>query len=250
MRKKLLISLAIFLCFFILLALIYPNKNDDTKENANNLLKKDHTITLVVDNSTKQKVAVDDGKVLIIDFTPTKDKHLFMGWYTDSACTIPYDFSRPVTTDFTLYAAFTLKTKTINFKNANLKALSSTYDNDASYSLSLYGFDLEYLEKNGMGLKIQIRYRVKYSKDYDMPFDIGYAGSPKYELSLINSSLQGYFEENLTTTSSAIEKSYTYVAPIYFCEDGQLSLIFSTDNVQNIISFTDIVITIEAVKVR
>lgn len=205
---------------------------------------------MIADGLTNEKITVDDGEVLNIAVTPQKDSYIFKGWYTDSACTVPYDFSRPVTTSFKLYAGFALKTKTINCKDIKIKALSSTYDNDKSLGLSLVGFDYDYLEKNGMGLQFKIMYNVKYKKDYDVPFDIGYAGSPKYEISLMNNSLQGYFEENLPTTKSEVEKCYTYNTALNFSKDEQISLIFSTDNVQNIILFSDIVIVIEAIKLR
>ena len=35
---------------------------------------------------------------------PKRDGYLFSGWYLDAACTSLYDFSTPVTSDFTLYA--------------------------------------------------------------------------------------------------------------------------------------------------
>ena len=37
------------------------------------------------------------------------------GWYTDEACTKPYDFSQPVTSDLTLYAKWEIKTFTVTF---------------------------------------------------------------------------------------------------------------------------------------
>lgn len=246
MKKTLLVT---FFCVLILFALASCNENN-SENNSDNLFKKNHTITLVADGLTNEKITVDDGEVLNIAVTPQKDSYIFKGWYTDSACTVPYDFSRPVTTSFKLYAGFALKTKTINCKDIKIKALSSTCDNDKSFGLSLVGFDYDYLEKNGMGLQFKIMYNVKYKKDYDVPFDIGYAGSPKYEISLMNNSLQGYFEENLPTTKSEVEKCYTYNTALNFSKDEQISLIFSTDNVQNIILFSDIVIVIEAIKLR
>ena len=246
MKKTLLVT---FFCVLILFALASCNENN-SENNSDNLFKKNHTITLVADGLINEKITVDDGEVLNIAVTPQKDSYIFKGWYTDSACTVPYDFSRPVTTSFKLYAGFTLRTKTINCKDIKIKALSSTYDNDKSFGLSLVGFDYDYLEKNGMGLQFKIMYNVKYKKDYDVPFDIGYAGSPKYEISLMNNSLQGYFEENLPTTKSEVEKCYTYNTALNFSKDEQISLIFSTDNIQNIILFSDIVIVIEAIKLR
>ena len=246
MKKALLVT---FFCVLILFALASCNENN-SENNSDNLFKKNHTITLVADGLTNEKITVDDGEVLNIAVTPQKDDYIFKGWYTDSACTVPYDFSRPVTTSFKLYAGFALKTKTINCKDIKIKALSSTYDNDKSFGLSLVGFDYDYLEKNGMGLQFKIMYNVKYKKDYDIPFDIGYAGSPKYEVSLINNSLQGYFEEDLPTTKSEVEECYTYNTVLSFSKNKQISLIFSTDNVQNIILFSDIVIVVEAIKLR
>ncbi|GEM_PF-5465474 len=35
---------------------------------------------------------------------PSEEGYTFSGWYTDSACTTAYDFSKPVTSDLTLYA--------------------------------------------------------------------------------------------------------------------------------------------------
>ena len=225
------------------------SKNDKSENNSDDLFKKNHTVTLVVENSSNKEITIDDGEVLNITFTPQKDSYIFMGWYTDSTCTVSYDFSRPVTTSFKLYAGFALKTKTINCQDINIKALSSTYDNDKSFGLSLVGFDYEYLEKNNLGLRFKITYNVKYKKDYDVPFDIGYAGSPKYEVSLMN-ALQGYFEEDLSTTTSEVETCFTYNTAPHFSKDEQISLVFSTDNVQNIISFSDIVVIIEVIKLR
>ena len=43
-------------------------------------------------------------KTVTLPDDPTQPGHLFGGWYTDRACSKPYDFSLPVTTDMTLYA--------------------------------------------------------------------------------------------------------------------------------------------------
>ena len=240
----------IFFVILILFTLVSCNTSNMSENKQDNLFTKNHTVTLIVDNLSNNKITVDDGDALVINSNPQKENYMFKGWYTDSDCTVPYDFARPVTTSFNLYACFALKTKIINCQDIKIKALSSTYDNDKSFSLSLVGFDYDYLEKNGMGLQFKITYNVKYKKDYDVLFDIGYAGSPKYEISLINSSLRGYFEENLPTTTSGTEKHYTYNTTLNFSKDEQISLVFSTDNVQNIISFSDIVIIIEAIKLK
>lgn len=244
------IFLSIFFCILLMFGFSSCDGSDKLGNNSNNLLKKNHTVTLVVGNLSNKEITIDDGEVLIINYTPQKDNYIFKGWYTDSACMVPYDFSRPVTTSFKLYAGFSLKTKIINCQDIKIKALSSSYDNDKSFGLSLAGFDYDYLQKNSMGLQFKIVYNVKYKKDYDVLFDIGYAGSPKYELSLINDSLQGYFEEDLPTTKSEVQRCYTYNTALDFSKDEQISLVFSTDNVQNIIYFSDIEVVVEAIKIR
>ena len=47
---------------------------------------------------------VNDGDTATEPEDPTWDGHTFEGWYLDEDCTIPYDFSTPVTEDITLYA--------------------------------------------------------------------------------------------------------------------------------------------------
>lgn len=57
-------------------------------------------------NGTKYLSAVvDEGEVLTQPADPTtiSDNWVFLGWYTDSKCTKPYDFSKPVTNNLTLY---------------------------------------------------------------------------------------------------------------------------------------------------
>ena len=45
---------------------------------------------------------------------PTREGYEFAGWYTDVKLTEKYDFSKKVTSSFTLYAAWTLKDNTLN----------------------------------------------------------------------------------------------------------------------------------------
>ena len=249
---------AVILCILLLLFLpackISPDtsKNTNTNDNYsnNNHKIKTHQVTYIVDNNEHYKIAVQDGEALESGYNPYKENYIFKGWYTDSLFTVPYDFSRPVKNDFKLYAAFTLKRKEIHNNDLNIKALSNTHDNDQSVFISLSGFDYNYLEANSMGLQFKIEYEVKYTKDYDVLFDIGYAGSPKYELTLINDEGTRYFEKNLPTTTSEAKCCYTYNTVLDFSKNKQITLTFSTDNIQNIITFSDIVITVEAIKLR
>lgn len=64
------------------------------------------------------EVTVVNGKRLTKPLSPTRDKYVFAGWYTDRACTLAYDFTKPVTEDMTLYARWVQSGEeefTINF---------------------------------------------------------------------------------------------------------------------------------------
>ena len=50
---------------------------------------------------------VANGDCAVRPEDPIAYGHTFCGWYTDPACTISYDFSKPVTADIILYAKWT-----------------------------------------------------------------------------------------------------------------------------------------------
>jgi len=54
-------------------------------------------------SAVASKTVKKDG-VLAMPTAPTKEGYKFVGWYTDAALTIPYDFATEVTKGFTLYA--------------------------------------------------------------------------------------------------------------------------------------------------
>jgi uncharacterized repeat protein (TIGR02543 family) len=51
---------------------------------------------------------------------PTREGAVFTGWYTDEGCTHRYDFSAPVTADFTLYANWGIPLATRDFWAQNM----------------------------------------------------------------------------------------------------------------------------------
>lgn len=69
---------------------------------------------------------------------PTKDKHSFVGWYTDKACTKEFSFDTAVTSDMTLYAKWKLNEFKISF-NANGGTT------DVSEKMVVYGNKLDTL---------------------------------------------------------------------------------------------------------
>jgi len=62
--------------------------------------------------------AVTSGSNVIQPNNPNRSGYTFIGWYTDINCTNEYDFTNQVTSNFTLYAGWGIKTYVVNF-NAN-----------------------------------------------------------------------------------------------------------------------------------
>lgn len=240
-------KIILLLCLSVVLSL--SSCFSEEKPTDDNILIKNHTITLVDDYGYSEKVYVDDGKSLTINREPSKTNYIFTGWYTDKTHSILYDFTRPVKNDFTLYAGYTLSYKKNTISDFRIK-WDSDEKSSASYNITPYDFDENWLKNNGYGIRITVKYSYYYVKDYNIPFDIGYAGSPKYELSIYNTEGVGYFEEDLTTKSESQNETYSVVSDISFIVNKDMFLKFSTDNVQNLIYFKNITVTVEAVKVK
>ena len=62
-----------------------------------------------VGGSAVESATVASGKTLAEPAAPTKDGFNFDGWYVDAGCTVRYDFTKPVTGSFTLYAGWSTK---------------------------------------------------------------------------------------------------------------------------------------------
>ena len=49
---------------------------------------------------------VEEGNVLTVPSEPSRTGFRFTGWYSDKACTVTFDFSKPVTKDLTIYTGW------------------------------------------------------------------------------------------------------------------------------------------------
>ncbi|TYP71859.1 InlB B-repeat-containing protein [Paenibacillus methanolicus] len=56
---------------------------------------------------------------------PTREGHMFGGWYADSGLTTSYDFAAPVKSDITLYAKWTVNTHAVTFESNGGSAVAS-----------------------------------------------------------------------------------------------------------------------------
>ena len=59
------------------------------------------------DDAAPASQTVESGKTLTKPADPAKTGWDFAGWYQDEACTVPFDFSTPITANITLYAKWT-----------------------------------------------------------------------------------------------------------------------------------------------
>jgi len=69
--------------------------------------------------SSVTTVRVNANAVLAQPTPPTRDGYFFAGWYIDSACTVKYDFTEPVTHNLTLYAKWN---ETLSFTDVDKNA--------------------------------------------------------------------------------------------------------------------------------
>lgn len=75
-----------------------------------------HTVTFYsIPSLAVPTQTVDWGTLITKPAEPKRQGYNFKGWYTDVACTIPYEFNTPVKKDFTLYADWEQIIVTVTF---------------------------------------------------------------------------------------------------------------------------------------
>lgn len=123
------------------------------------------------------------------------------------------------------------------FENSSIK-FSKNHNFSANYYITPNGFDWEKLQEKGYYMQITITYDVYYKKDWTV--GVGYMGSPKYEISVTNSDGIRKTDKDLTTKKSIQTRTFSLLSSASDLKDTKLVLTFSTDNIQNIIYFSNI----------
>ena len=171
----------------------------------------------------------------------TRQDHVFQGWFRDQTLMVPVIYPLVIDDDMVLYAKWLRVHNKIGCADTSIKFLD-----DRGYhkicTITPSGFDLETLAKEGYWIEICVKYEVYYKKDYDAPWDIGYAGSPKFEVSITNSDGVGQYSEDNPTSTSPKTKTMYYRTKAIDCINDKIYLSFSTDNIQNIIYFQNITV--------
>lgn len=169
----------------------------------------------------------------------SKEGYHFDGWYFDSDFSKEAKFPLKIEKDTTLHAKWLKLKDQVKCEDTSIKFEKSYY------YVTPEGFDLERLEELGYNLTVTVEYDVYYVKTYDVAFDIGYLGSPKYEVSLSNSEGVGLFRKNQKTTKKTVKEEFKVKYTIEKIENQHIKLEFSTDNIQNLIHFENITVTYE-----
>ena len=202
-----------------------------------------------IDFSTNGGSSIATKYTDVLDYSPVTSKSdaIFDGWYLDKYFKVPAVFPLKVESDMTLYAKW-LKTQDKRYcENTSIK-WAKGHSSSSLYYITPNGFDLQTLAQKGYAMEISVEYVVYYKKDYNVWLDIGYAGSPKYEVFLVNSQGIGAIEKNLPTTTGGRLKGIKFVTDVVDLLNEKITLTFSTDNIQNIIYFQDILVTYKCYK--
>ena len=152
----------------------------------------------------------------------------------------------PSCNNFTDYNLKTEDTKWLS--DVSIKFMDSDYNSEVSWYITPAGFDYEKLNNKGYSMTITVSYDVYYVKDYDVLWDIGYMGAPKYEAYIINEQNIGVVKENLETTSTSVTRTITYQSDIVNLMNEKIRLVLSTDNIQNIVCFKNIKVAYKCYK--
>ena len=248
MKRILILMLNLLLIVSLTTVLASCDGTVNSDSNAAKGVDKPFEPTYTVNTNGGSAVASKTLNILESAPESTKKDHLFDGWYRDAALTTVAIFPLTLEANTTLYAKWLKIRDTQTCKDASIKWGSNT-DASASWQITPTGFDLERLEELGLvGINITVTYNVRYRKDYDVLWDIGYAGSPRYEVMIVNSNGMGTMQENLSTSKSATERTISCGVTFSTLKNERIYLTFSTDNIQNKIYFEDIVVTYECAK--
>ncbi len=198
---------------------------------------------------TNGGTSVESKKVSVLTNAPTTSKtdYLFDGWFLDSALKNEAKFPLELNYDTTLYAKWVKLADTQNFSPSVIKWWSGN-ESSVVYYITPSGFELEKLATLDYSMQIEVSYKVHYEKDYNVPLDIGYLGAPKYEIYITNSDGLGISDEDIKTELTKVSQTALYTSKVVDLINQRIKLEFSTDNIQNKIHFTDIVVSYKCVK--
>ena len=100
LQKTSLLGIFVLLAAFLLLLSSCDNKIEDPAI---------YNVYFISDNSVYHSQSVAEGSYISQPATPARQGYEFTGWYIDSGCVTPFDFSNPVSSELYLYAGWKLE---------------------------------------------------------------------------------------------------------------------------------------------
>ena len=199
-------NLILLMCIIILAGSVFNgcvNGNENfQKDNStvSNIIY--HTVSFETNGGT----AVSSKSIKTLEKAPStqREGYVFDGWFRDKNLTVAVVYPLDIDADLTLYASWVKTNDEKLLSDCRVKFMDDDFSSALSCNITPSGFDYDRLEAHGAnGLVITVTYSVYYRKDYDVWLDIGYAGSPKYEVAISNSDGQGKLKSDLSTSKSS-----------------------------------------------
>ena len=75
-----------------------------------------YLVSFVSDNQSWKRYSVEEGNTIQTPPSPSKANYIFVGWYTDSTYSKSFDFSKPIYSDLTLYAKYSIDAASLTNK--------------------------------------------------------------------------------------------------------------------------------------
>ena len=102
------------------------NQATATIDNSTDTSNTKYNVTFDIYNGKQTNVVQVNGNSLVSKpANPTKEGYTFAGWYKDKEFTTVYDFTKPVTSNITIYAKWNINTYTVTFNSNGGSAVSS-----------------------------------------------------------------------------------------------------------------------------
>ena len=90
-------------------------------------------------------VELSNGDILTYPTVPTRSGYAFAGWYTNSSCTTPYNFSETITEDITLYAKWvSMQSSSYGSEYLNIANYTSSSQQKSITASSYSGYNYYY----------------------------------------------------------------------------------------------------------
>ena len=253
MKKILLIILTLIILINLISCEDQSENNNYNNANSNkieNLAEQMKIVTPTVYFDTAGGSYIEPIKTNLIEYEPIthKNDYYFDGWYLDSTLNVQATFPMEIKHDTKLYAKWLL----INYsdKSDKTKKIDSNLieTKGFSYNITPEKFNLTRLAELGFNIKITVTYDAYYSKTYDVLWDIGYLGAPKFETYIKKSGITVKSKENIEATKSGQRYEISYNTTASDLKDDSVIIEFWSDNIQNAIYFENINIKYQCYK--